>query len=666
MGKTIRGKLTLGAVICTVVSVVALTVSVISMAAVQMKEQQQAELQLQADRYGQEINGWMQQEIQLVEGAANSLEVAEDLSEGSIMKVLKQYSNGREELLNLYFGKSDSSFYQSNEEVGVPEGYDPTQRGWYQSAQSAGKTIVTDPYWDVLTGQMCGTIACPVMVDGKLAGVVSIDMTLGTVTSIADSIQYDDGVYGFLVDSSGNLVAHKEEKYKPTENGATAVKDVNQKLSDLIAAPGKDIISTKDYDGTSCSFSAAEISSCAWTIGVVNPNSNMNKDIFRLVLVAVVIAVIAIMLVVLIMLFMIKKALAPIAMLKQFASGDFSENVVIERGVPAEYKDETEQITKATASVKEKMREIIISTKNEAGNIGQISEEALSSMEELKKNSGQITSQVDSISKEVEKASKLTDTVNRTGMELNCAIEEIANKATEAAVTSNSIMERARELYSSSVASNSQATAIYNDTKKQLESAIESSHDVEQINLLTEEILAISNQTNLLALNASIEAARAGEAGKGFAVVADEIRQLADSTKETVDKINSVTGGIVSSVNDLSSNSGRLLQFMNDKVVVDYENMIKLSKQYEEDAVFFNDVSSDLGASTEQMSASVTDITENIADIAELTATISGEMSSIETEAVNSERNASVVLNQMKELADMSVELNATVSEFKV
>ena len=57
-----------------------------------------------------------------------------------------------------------------------------------------------------------------------------------------------------------------------------------------------------------------------------------------------------------------------------------------------------------------------------------------------------------------------------------------------------------------------------------MESAVERSRNVEQINLLTADILEISSQTNLLALNASIEAARAGEAGKGFAVVADEIR----------------------------------------------------------------------------------------------------------------------------------------------
>lgn len=59
-----------------------------------------------------------------------------------------------------------------------------------------------------------------------------------------------------------------------------------------------------------------------------------------------------------------------------------------------------------------------------------------------------------------------------------------------------------------------------------------------------EEILSlidgVTRQTAMLALNASIEAARAGEAGKGFAVVADEIKQLAEETKKSTEKIYSI------------------------------------------------------------------------------------------------------------------------------
>ncbi|MBW4665389.1 MAG: methyl-accepting chemotaxis protein [Chroococcus sp. CMT-3BRIN-NPC107] len=59
----------------------------------------------------------------------------------------------------------------------------------------------------------------------------------------------------------------------------------------------------------------------------------------------------------------------------------------------------------------------------------------------------------------------------------------------------------------------------------------------------------LANQTNMLALNAAVEAARAGENGKGFGVVATEIRKLADQSKKSSEKINTLVGDIQSAIN---------------------------------------------------------------------------------------------------------------------
>ncbi|KAI3350704.1 chemotaxis protein [Clostridium botulinum] len=70
-------------------------------------------------------------------------------------------------------------------------------------------------------------------------------------------------------------------------------------------------------------------------------------------------------------------------------------------------------------------------------------------------------------------------------------------------------------------------------------------------------IKSVSSQTNLLGLNASIEAARSGEQGKGFNVVAQEIRKLSHSSKESIDKIESVIeniSGAIEKINDKVEN----------------------------------------------------------------------------------------------------------------
>ena len=78
------------------------------------------------------------------------------------------------------------------------------------------------------------------------------------------------------------------------------------------------------------------------------------------------------------------------------------------------------------------------------------------------------------------------------------------------------------------------------------------SEAVQEIGVTLNIIGEISSSTNLLALNASIEAARAGEAGKGFAVVASEVGNLANDTKESLEKVKEVITRVQQNVSDMT------------------------------------------------------------------------------------------------------------------
>ena len=236
--------------------------------------------------------------------------------------------------------------------------------------------------------------------------------------------------------------------------------------------------------------------------------------------------------------------------------------------------------------MRRQIREIILNTKQDARQIHTIAEGTSERMGILNKDISGIADAVGKVREQGKEACGLAESIKSTGQELGNAIENVARKAGEAASQSAGIMERAGRQNERVESSGREAVSIYRETKTDLEQAISDSKKVQEIDTLTEEILAISSQTNLLALNASIEAARAGEAGKGFAVVAEQIRQLADDSKQAVDKIRKVTEGVTENVTCLSESSQRILEFMNGKVMEDYRGMTELAKMYEQDAVF--------------------------------------------------------------------------------
>ncbi len=666
MLKTIKGRLTVSVIGIVVASILLTMAGITGIAGKRMLRDQTEALQLNADKYAEEINTWIEKEKLLVAGAAASVQAGGSTDTALVQAVVDIHSAGRGEILNLYCGTRDGMFIQSNRDAAVPQGYDPRERGWYRQAAEAKSVIVTDPYWDVMTEQMCATMAAPVYIDGELAGVMGLDVTLGTVTELTRSIRYADGVYGFLTDSAGHYVAHENKAYEPTESTAVAVTDILPGLAGMVEGTESGVERLTDYDGSICYFAMADIAGSGWKLGVAVPAANVTESLTAMLMVTVVTTLVIIVFVALFMAALIGRLLAPVQMLKQFASGDFSENAAGDKGIPARYRNETEQIRTATAEVRQQIREIILNTKEEAGRISAIAQGTSENMTALNQNIEGITRLVERVNGQTAQARELAESIRDNGQELGGAIENVASRAEEAARQSGRIMERAEAQRKTSEKSAGEALELYQETREDLESAIADSRRVKEIDTLTEEILAISSQTNLLALNASIEAARAGEVGRGFAVVADEIRQLADNSRQAVDKIRKVTEGVVHNVEFLAESSGRLLQFMNEKVMKDYDSMKGLAEVYQKDAGFYNDISVELGASSQEMSASMGGINESIAAITRLVGTVAELMEDVEGAAGASSESSGEVMEQMEELFRLSGLLNQTVAAFKI
>ena len=156
------------------------------------------------------------------------------------------------------------------------------------------------------------------------------------------------------------------------------------------------------------------------------------------------------------------------------------------------------------------------------------------------------------------------------------------------AITAYSVQMRGRaeKMEQSAQAEMEEVRAKTEEIMELLNQAIEKSRSVDQIGILTKDILSISSFTDLIAINASVEASRAGEAGKGCAVVAREIRHLADSCAETAGHIQEVSEVVTGAVDYLAGSARELADYLGQAILEQLERSVQSGRQYRDDAAY--------------------------------------------------------------------------------
>ena len=236
-------------------------------------------------------------------------------------------------------------------------------------------------------------------------------------------------------------------------------------------------------------------------------------------------------------------------------------------------------------------------------------------MEDLHKNIDNIAATSEELSATMEETSAISTDIAATSLEIAETVQNFSEKAQTGYKTSEDIMLSAEETMVNVSNAQEKAHLIFDDTRLNLEKAIEDAKIADQISILSKSITEIISQTNLLALNASIEAARAGEYGRGFSVVAEEIRKLAEQSKNNILQIEEVTVRVKGVVNNLAVNASKLLKFMSEDVNADYDFMKQVADKYKDDSVTINNLFSDFSSSSDELLNSIGSLLANLDQI---------------------------------------------------
>ena len=270
----------------------------------------------------------------------------------------------------------------------------------------------------------------------------------------------------------------------------------------------------------------------------------------------------------------------------------------------ASIQQEREKVKAVFAEVQTDANTLANSLDDVAGRIGMVAEETTnmsSVMQEFTASLEEMSSNITEISDNME--------------EMDESFTQMSEEAQDGKDYAQESNNTAYEIMTRSEAQRREVQAMAEAVEASMREKIEESKKAERILDLTRDIMEIADQTNLLALNASIEAAHAGDAGRGFAIVADEINKLSVMTSATASEISDISKTVLNAVSQLAEEAQKVVEFMKDKTVGSYTELVEVGHKYQGDSKIMFDKMQDFAYIAESLASQLDEATKTIDSI---------------------------------------------------
>lgn len=539
----------------------------------------------------------------------------------------------------------------------LPAGFDARTTDWYKaSASKKDEVTISPPYLDKATKTYIVTLSKAVEVEGKIVGVVGMDISLQKLSEGLAAMKVGDQGYVAVSDDKGIMISHPKKEYIGT--------DIMKKQSfwgEMEANPSG--FARYELDGVR-KFAVYKTSEfTGWKMVATLSESELSADTNK-ILFAITIAVLIVGVLVIVLSVFLSNGIAGNvkkiqAVIEKASSGDLTVSVDIKS------KDEFNILGKAFNKMIENISSLM-------KNVGTSSKDVLETASNLAAMSEQTTAAVHQVAQAMDEITIGATKQAESTLQGATDMEDLSTKLdiiSESTKNMGRISSDTEKLSSTGLTMVEELMDISSGTKT---SALEVGKLVNDVNNSMVEITAISDvisgiteQTNLLSLNASIEAARAGESGRGFAVVADEIRKLAEQSKNSTEEIKHI-------INEIQHKSIAAVKAMNENEIA-VNNQTEVVNKTKE---IFDNIINGIFALTDKVGEvqkfieDIQDKKENVVGQIENISSISEETASATEEVSASTEEITATMNDFtqyaQDLQELSEKLEQEINNFKI
>lgn len=490
------------------------------------------------------------------------------------------------------------------------------ERGYFQALLSddGPDAVLSDPVVSLVSGEPTAVIGQVVRdIRGNRVAMLGMTLRMEALSKVVEALGLVEGSYGWVVDSSGLIVAHPDVGARMNINvldasgeGYQGFEQYGQSFVDGVSGAGM----VTSRDGTAMRVMWQPIPNTPnWTIGIAIPDQSFTQPVAELIAYVVALLLVALLTLAVLTGWLTHRSLLPLQhaakAMENIARGEGDLTLRLE----SERRDEIGQIARQFNAFAQRMDSTLQTVRSR-------SQTALNEANSIAANAIELASRTEQSAANLQETSASMEQITVT-------VQHTSDNA-----------DQATKLSEIAASSSHEGSAAMGDVATAMRDIDASANKIGDIVTLID---GIAFQTNILALNASVEAARAGEHGRGFAVVAHEVRNLAQRAgvasadiRELIDESLTYTEQGAKHVGVAESKMATIL-----------ENVQRV-----------NDVIQDISASAREQSSGISQVNTAIFEMDTMT-----------------QQNASMVqssADSAQTMRDQAQELNALINGFKL